>query len=74
MTVVTAHHSNTTHAPFGAMALYHTIYSLQPLATWCTRIMPHSCITSPHSGARLHRRLFQLPQSINKNAQHSLYY
>ena len=66
MTVVTAHHSNTTHAASGAMALYHTIYSLQPLATWCRRITPHSCITSLHPGARLHRHLFQSPQSKKK--------
>jgi len=68
MTVVIAHHLNTTHAASGAMALYHTIYSLQLLATWCTRITPHSCITSPHPGARLHRHLFQSSQSKVKGS------
>lgn len=67
------HCSSLKHNPC-IIRCNHTIYSLQPLATWCTRIMPHSCITSPHPGVRLHRCLFQSPQSINRNTQHSLYY
>jgi hypothetical protein len=60
MTVVTANHSNTTHATTGAMALYYTINSLQYLATWCTRITPHSCIASPHPRCKI----TQMPLSV----------